>query len=137
MEHTIDKYLNSVSSDGMTTAELEYYLKSKCGIDAREEANKVPFRERFSITERKVAAASMQSAGKFLVASICNYFTLLGVCLKSQFKFSAKQIIDAYEWILYYINTLSNVKQFDLRMRDIAETLMEECKYCDSRFVAG
>ena len=134
VEETVNKYLNTVSDGGISSDQLQYFMKEKCGIDVKDEANKVPFRESFSLIERKVSAQSMQSAGKFLLASICNYFSLLGVCLKTQFKFSAKQILEAYEWIRYYINTLSRVKQFDLTIKDIAETLKEECKYCDSRF---
>ena len=137
VEQTIDEYLNTVSNGGMSTAQLQYFMKEKCKIDVREQANMVPFRERFALTERKIAPASQQSAGQFLVASICNYFSLLGVCLKTQFKFSTRQINEVYEWIRYYINTLSRVKQFDLTIRDIAECLAEECNYCDSRFVGA
>ena len=137
VEETVDKYLNTVSDGGITSDQLQYFMKEKCGIDVKYEANKVPFRERFALISKKVSAQSMQSAGTYLVASICNYFSLLGVCLKTQFKFSAKQISEAYEWIRYYINTLSRVSQFDLTIKDIAECLMDECKYCDSRFIGG
>lgn len=137
VEQTIDKYLNTVSDGGMSTEQLQYFMKEKCGIDVSDEASKVPFRESFYLVSRKVAPSSMQSAGKYLNASIINYFSLLGVCLKTQFKFSAKQISEAYGWIRYYINTLSSINQFDLTIRDIAECLMDECKYCDSRFVGG
>ena len=137
VEQTIDEYLNTVSCGGMSTEQLQYFMKEKCGIDVKDEANKVPFREGFYLIERKVAPASMQSAGKYLNASIINYFSLLGVCLKTKFKFPAKQINEVYEWIRYYINTLSMRSQFDLTIKDIAECLMDECKYCDSRFVGG
>lgn len=137
VENTIDEYLNTVSSGKMTAGELQYYMKEKCKIDVKEEVNKVPFRECFALTERKVNPASMPTAGKYILASICNYFSLLGVCLKTQFKFSARQINEVYEWIRFYINTLSRVKQFDLTIRDIAECLAEECNYCDSRFVGA
>ena len=135
VEKTIDKYLSTVSEGGLTTGQLQYFMSEKYGIDVKYEANKVPFRERFALISRKVESGSMQSAGTYLVASICNYFSLLGVCLKTQFKFSVRQIREAFEWIRYYIRTLSRRSQFDLTIKDIAECLMNECKYCDSRFI--
>lgn len=137
VEQTIDKYLSTVSDGELSTEQLQYFMSEKCGIDVKDEANMVPFRERFALISKKVSAQYMQSAGTYLVASICNYFSLLGVCLKTQFKFSVKQISEVFEWVRYYINTLSRVSQFDLKIKDIAECLMNECKYCDSRFVGG
>ena len=137
VEETVNEYLNTVSEGGLSTDELQYFMSEKCGIDVKYEANKVPFRERFALISRKVESGSMQSAGNYLLASICNYFSLLGVCLRTQFKFSTKKISEVFEWIRYYINTLSRVSQFDVTIKDIAECLMDECKYCDSRFVGG
>lgn len=134
VDENIDKLLCASANGELSAGQLQYFLKEKCRINVNEEANKVPSRERLYLVEQKISPASIPSAGKFLVASICNYFTLLGVCLKTQFKFSARQIKEVYEWIRYYINTLSRRKQFDLTIRDIAECLEEECKYCDSRF---
>lgn len=104
-------------------------------LDVKQEANIVPYRERFFLVRQKIAPASMKAAAAYLVASISNYFALLGVCLKSGFGFSAKKIREVYEWIRYYINTLSRQKEFKLTIKDIAECLLQECKYCDSRFV--
>lgn len=70
----------------------------------------------------------------YILAASHNALTLIGAALKSQFKFSSKQIQDVYEWIRYYINTLSRYDQFDLKIEDIALCLMEECNYCDERF---
>lgn len=137
VESTIDEYLKSSANDGMSINELQFFLEEKCSIDVKQEANKVPFRERFALTEYKINPDSRQSAGMYLLASICNYFSLLGVCLKTQFKFSARQIKEAYEWIRYYINTLSRYKQFELKIEDIAASVAEECKFCDRRFVGG
>ena len=137
VEKTIDKYLSTVYEGGLSTGQLQYFMSEKYGIDVKCEANKVPFRERFALISRKVESRSMQSAGNYILASICNYFSLLGVCLRTQFKFSIKKISEAFEWIRYYINTLSRVSQFDVTIQDIAECLMDECKYCDSRFVGG
>lgn len=132
VEMTIDTYLKSAANGELSTAKLEYFMKTKCNISVKEEANKVPFRERFSLIDRKVAPNSMQKAGQYLAASICNYFSLLGNCLKTQFKFSTRQIREVFEWILYYINSLS---QKYLDMTDVASVLYHECNYCDDRFV--
>ena len=134
VENTINAYLNAKADEDahLTTAELEYYMKTKCSISVTEEANKVPFRERFALVDRKVAPNSMQKAGQYLLASICNYFSLLGNCLKTQFRFSAKQIREVLDWIRYYINSLS---QKYLDMTDVASMLYHECDYCDKRFV--
>lgn len=133
VENTINAYLNAKADEDahLTTAELEYYMKTKCSISVTEEANKVPFRERFALVDKKVAPNSMQKAGQYLLASICNYFSLLGNCLKTQFRFSAKQIREVFDWIRYYINSLS---QKYLDMTDVASVLYHECDYCDKRF---
>lgn len=132
VEQTIDQYLNTVSDGGMSSEQLQYFLSEKCGINAKDEANKVPFRERFALISKKVSAQSMQSAGTYLVASICNYFSLLGVCLKTQFKFSAKQIKEVYEWIRYCIGSISMGYE---TMTGVASVLEWECKYIDKRFI--
>ncbi len=137
VENTIDAYLSAQEQGEFTFVGLEKLLKEKCKIDVKEEANKVPFRERFALTKYKINADSQQSAGMYLLASICNYFSLLGVCLKTQFKFSTRQIKEVYKWIRYYINTLWRQKQFDLTIDMIAHCLIEEVGYCDFRYARG
>ena len=65
------------------------------------------------------------------------FFALLGVCLKTQFKFSARQIREVHEHIRSYINTLSQYKRYELKIEDIAASVAEECKFFDRRFVGG
>lgn len=132
VEQTIDKYLNTVSDGGLSTEQLQYFLNEKCGIDVKRESNMVPFRERFVLTSKNVSAQSMQSAGRYLAASICNYFSLLGVCLKTQFKFSARQIKEVYEWIRYYIKSIAMGYE---TMTGVASVMEHECKYIDERFI--
>ena len=134
LEHSIDEYMASEAEGGLHTDEMMRFMKESCDIDIKAEVNVVPFRERFALTKYKIHADSQQSAGMYLLASICNYFSLLGVCLRKHFKFTPKQIREAYGWIRYYINTLARPKQFELTINDIAECLMEEVKYCDFRF---
>lgn len=133
LENTIDKYIES-KADGLKMDELIYFLQTKYNIDVKEEANQVPFRERFALTKHKINADSQKEAGMYILASICNYFSLLGVCLKTQFKFTTNQIKKVYWYIRDYINTLSRYKQFELTIDMIAESVMEEVGYCDPRF---
>lgn len=137
VEETVDKYLEKAATGAVTESEMMFLLKQKYDIDTKEEANKVPFRERFALTKAHILPESKQSAGMYLLASISNYFTLLGICLKTQFKFSARQIREVYEHIRSYINTLSNYKRYELKIEDIAVSVAEECKFIDRRFVGG
>lgn len=131
VEQTIDSYLGTVAEEKISSEELQYFMNEKCGINVKDEANKVPFRERFALTEHRIAAKSMQSAGNYLLASICNYFSLLGVCLKTQFKFSARQVKEVFEWVRYYINSISAGYE---TLTGVASVLFYECNYCDKRF---
>lgn len=135
LEQTMDELRASKDTVGISLEDMIGYIKRRYAIDIREEVNVVPFRERFALITYKIHAESQQSAGMYLLASICDYFTFLGVVLREQFKFSKRQIKEVYEWIRYYINTLSRQKQFDLTIKDIAECLIEEVGYCDFRFV--
>lgn len=135
VEEEMDKLLKKAAAGKETETEMMFLLKEKYKIDTKEEANKVPFFERFAITERKFPFESKQSAGMYLLASICNYFTLLGTCLKIQFEFSKNQIEKAYFYIRDYINTLLRPKQFGLTIGMIAESVKIECGYIDERFV--
>ena len=132
VEQTIDKYLNTVSDGGMTTDQLQYFMNEKCKINVKNEANKVPFRERFALISKSVSAKSLQAAGTYLAASICSYFSLLGVCLKTQFKFSTRQIKEVYEWIRYYIGSISMGYE---TITGVASVMEYECKYIDERFI--
>ena len=132
VEQTIDNYLDSVSKGELSVGQLQYFLKEKCNINVMEEANKVPFRHRFCLVQRKVAPQSMQSAGSYLLAQICDYFSLLGVCLKTKFKFSTRQIREVYEWVRYYIGSISMGYE---TMVGVASVLEWECKYIDKRFI--
>lgn len=131
VENIISEYLKTTASGGLSTEQLQYFMKEKCGIDVKVEANKVPFRERFSLVERKVAASSMQSAGTYLAASICNYFSLIGVCLKTNFGFSKNKIKEVFGWIRYYINSLATGYE---TLTGVASVLYYECHYSDQRY---
>ena len=132
VEQTIETYLGDSEKDGMSAEELGYFMKTKCGIDVREETNKIPYRESFYLVERKIAPNCMIQANKFLLAQVFNYFAMLGVCLKTQFKFSGNQIRQVYERIRYLINCLATGYE---TMTGIVSVLEWECKYIDKRFI--
>lgn len=131
VENTIDAYLESISEEELATVKLEYYLREKCGINVREEANQIPFRECFALTGKKIAYASRQTAGRCLAAAVCNYFSLLGTCLKTKFNFSARKVKECFEWVRYYLNSITGGYE---TMAGVASVLFYECKYCDARY---
>lgn len=135
VENTIDQYLQKAANGLMTETQMMHLLKEKYDIDVKAEANKVPFKERFYLTKAYILPESKQSAGMYLLESICNYFALLGTCLKTQFKFSKNRIEKAFYHIRDYINTLSRPKQFELTMPMIAESVKIECGFIDKRFI--
>ena len=65
-----------------------------------------------------------------VLVSICA--ALLGVCLKTGFNFSKRQVAETLEWIRYYINSLATGYE---TMTGIASVMEQECKYCDPRFI--
>lgn len=136
LENTINTYLENMSSGELTIDSLDFYMSETAKINVKDEANQVPFNERFALTHFKVGANMKPTVGMYILDTIYHYYVLLGVCLKSQFEFSPAKIMDVYKWIRYFMNTLSRPKQFDLTMKDIAELLMEEVKYVDERFIA-
>lgn len=133
VEQTIETYLGDAEKDGMSAEELGYFMKTKCGIDVREETNKIPYRESFYLVERKIAPSCMIQANKFLLAQVFNYFAMLGVCLKTKFKFSSNQIRQVYERIRYLINCIATGYE---TMAGIASVLEHECKYIDKEHFA-
>lgn len=131
VEQTIDTYVENAKG-GTTGEELGFYLKDKCKIDVKEETNKIPYRDSFYLVGRKIAPNCMIQANKFILAQVFNYFAMLGVCLRTQFKFSANQINQVYEWVRFYINCLATGYE---TMTGIASVLEHECKYIDKRFI--
>lgn len=131
VEQTIDTYVEN-AKDGTTAEELSFYLKDKCKIDVKQETNKIPYRDSFYLVGRKIATNCMIQANKFILAQVFNYFAMLGVCLRTQFKFSANKIKQVYEWVRFYINCLATGYE---TMTGIASVLEHECKYIDKRFI--
>lgn len=132
-ENTTNAYRNSIAEGEMSIDSLHFYMKETAGIDVKTETNKIPFNERFFLISIKVDASYKPTAGMDILSSTYKYFVLLGVCLKTQFDFSPEKILEVYEWIRYYINSLSRYKQLDLKMEDIATYLAEKINYCDTR----
>ena len=135
LEDTVNTYLEKNRTDkNMSTEALVYFLKEKASIDIAREVNMIPYRECVLLSgEQK----PLPETGKLVAAAIYNYFALSCVALKTVFKFSANKLCEYMKWIRYYINTLSRKNRFDLTIKDIAVVLMDECKYCDARFVGA
>lgn len=132
LENTVDTYRNNAEKEpNLTGRALAHFLKETSDIDIRNEVNVVPYRECTSLAERNTP-----ETGKIILAVLYNYFALSCTALKTVFKFSANKLKEYMNWIRYYINTLSRRKQFEVTVKDIAEVLMDECKYCDARFVS-
>lgn len=129
VEQTIDQYFASAANGELTQRELQYILKSKWGIDSGEEADKIPFRHLFALIDEEKLS---QSTGMCILASVLNYFSLLGVCLKTKMKMSANSILRLYDRIRYYIDSIATGYE---TMVGVASVLYRECKYCDPRFI--
>lgn len=133
----LEDKINDLLDGEVSCNELEYYLSKKKGIDLTNVD--VPQRELlgFQSVPYDNKILPLQNKINVIAGSVSDYIVLSVTALKEVFNFSKCKIMEYVNWIVYYINTLSNVKQFDLRMRDIAECLMEECNYCDIRFVVS
>ena len=134
LDEYMDIFLEDVEVQKMSTKELEDSFMKRTNINIREEANLVPFRERFYITRYEIHPESQRQAGYELAASIGVSFLILGLILKEKFKFSANQIKKLYCRIRDHINTLSRFKQFELTLDGVAEGLLEDTKYSVKRF---
>lgn len=129
VEQKIDRYLASAEGGELTQAKMQYYLRTEWNIDPIEEANKIPFRHLFALVgEEKLS----QQTGMLILASVLNYFSLLGVCLKTVMKMSANSIRRLYDRIRYYMDSIA--KGYET-MVGVASILYQECQYCDPRFV--
>lgn len=134
LDEYMDIFLEDVEVQKISTKALEDSFMKRTNINIREEANLVPFRERFYITRYKIHPESQKQAGYELLGSISVSFLVLGLILKEKFKFSANQIKKLYCRIRDHINTLSRFKQFELTLDGVAEGLLEDTKYTVKRF---
>ncbi len=129
VEQTIDQYLATAEKGELTQKQIQYVLKSKWNIDVLGTTDRIPFRQLFALAgEEKLS----QDAGMCILASVSNYLSLLGVCLKTQMKMSASSIRRLYDRILYYIDSIAAGYE---TMLGVASVLYQECKYCDTRFI--
>ena len=136
LDEYMDIFLEDAEVQKISTKALEENFIKKTKINIREEANLVPFRERFYVTRYKIHPESQRQAGFELLGSISVSFLILGLVLKEKFKFSANQIRKLYCRIRDHINTLSRFKQFGLTLDGVAEGLMEDTKYEVRKFSA-
>lgn len=110
---------------------MSVYLKSKYGIDIKEEVGKIPQRQLMVLYAKKGFCIERE-AYRLSSASSFNYFALTLTILKKEFKLSVKQLQQFLDKFVDYIDTLANYKQFSLTVSMIAESLSNEIKFvCD------
>lgn len=131
LQDFLKSYLDEAASGGNTGKGLSVYLKSKYGIDIKEEVGKIPQRQLMNLYAKKGFCIERESY-RLSSASLFNYFALTLTILKKEFKLSVKQLQEFLDKLVDYIDTLANYKQFQLTVPMIAETLADEIKFvCD------
>lgn len=133
LKNVVDTYLEqSVTEEDVSMQTLMRVLKKNAGIDIRQEVKRIPYRECVVFDGEK---NHHPYTGRIVSEAIYSYFVLSCVALKVIFKFSSKKLMEYLDYMRDMVNTLSRRKQFGLTVKDIAEVLMVECKYCDERYV--
>lgn len=131
LQDFLKSYLDEAASGGNTGKDLSVYLKSKYGIDIKEEVGKIPQRQLMTLYAKKGFCIERE-AYRLPSASLFSYFALTLTILKKEFKITAKQLQYFTDKFIDYIDTLANYKQFQLTVPMIAETLADEIKFvCD------
>lgn len=135
LETALNEYLDKAREDkNMNGTAMAYLLKEKYNIDIKAEVNSIPSREILSIFGAN-SILKQNEVYALVSASLYNYLAMTCVILKTLFKLPAvdvKKFVSDYKDI---INTISRVKQFDLRFSDIAECLANEVKFVDERYI--
>lgn len=131
LQDFLKSYLDEAASGGNTGKDLSVYLKSKYGIDIKEEVGKIPQRQLMNMYAKKGFCIERE-AYRITCASMFNYLAFTLITLKKEFKLSVKQLQQFTDKFIDYIDTLANYKQFQLTVPMIAETLVNEIKFvCD------
>ena len=126
LQDFLKSYLDEAASGGNTGKDLSVYLKSKYGINIKEEVGQLMnmYAKKGFCIEREAYRLSS--------ASLFNYFALTLTILKKEFKITAKQLQYFTDKFIDYIDTLANYKQFQLTVPMIAQSLADEIKFvCD------
>lgn len=131
LQDFLKSYLDEAASGGNTGKDLSVYLKSKYGINIKEEVGKIPQRQLMNMYAKKGFCIERE-AYRLSSASLFNYFALTLTILKKEFKITAKQLQYFTDKFIDYIDTLANYKQFQLTVPMIAQSLADEIKFvCD------
>lgn len=131
LQDFLKSYLDEAASGGNTGKDLAVYLKSKYGIDIKEEVGKIPQRQLMNLYAKKGFCIERE-AYRLSSASLFNYFALTLTILKKEFKLTVKQLHYFSDKFIDYIDTLANYKQFQLTVPMIAQSLENEIKFvCD------
>lgn len=131
LQDFLKSYLDKAASGGNTGKDLSVYLKSKYGIDIKEEVGKIPQRQLMNLYAKKGFCIERE-AYRITCASMFNYLAFTLITLKQCFKLSVNQLQQFTDKFIDYIDTLANYKQFQLTVPMIAQSLANEIKFiCD------
>lgn len=141
LESSINQCLEKGADRNIGGLHYANYLLERCHIDVNEEVNKIPYRDRMFLVYDKLPrnAAVANITGQVVLAAIFNYIAMSGTVLREEFRFSVRQLREYIEWIRYWMGSITLWKENDGKRGEcvecIAQILLEECKYCDSRYV--
>lgn len=128
----LEQGLNNLLNDKVSTLEWAEYLTREKGIDLS--SVDIPQRDLIAFQNLGYNNNNLPLKNKIDVVfgTVSDYIILSVVVLKTQFKFSKKQIEKYVDGICYLINCLATGYE---TMTGIASVLEWECKYIDKRFI--
>lgn len=133
---TLNEYLDRArednSFDGVHTA---YALKEKYKVDIDKEVKSIPSRELIKLFHTHNTVLKQNDTYALVTASMFNFLSITCILLKTQFKFSVKDLKKFIFDFKDFLNTLSRVEQFDLTFKGIAQCLAEEVGFIDERYI--
>lgn len=128
----LEERVNDLLNEGPSCEEMVFYLKEK-GIDLMN----VEIPQRDLMGFQKIGYNNdilpLKNKVNVVLGSVSDYIILSVTALRTNMKFTKKQVVEYIEWIQYYINSIS--RKIFLDMVDVASVLYHECKYCDPRFI--
>ena len=126
----LEEKVNQLMEGNTSCEELAVFLQKK-GIDLMEVD--IPQRDLMGFQDIAYNNNILPLKNKvYVVLGAVSDFIVLSATSLREMKLSKRQLMEYVDWVLYYINSLS---QKYLDMIDVASVLYHECNYCDVRFV--
>lgn len=126
----LEEKVNKLMEGNTSCEELAVFLQKK-GIDLME----VDIPQRDLMGFQDIAYNNnilpLKNKVNVVLGAVSDFIVLSATSLR-EMKLSKRQLMKYVDWVLYYINSLS---QKYLDMIDVASVLYHECNYCDVRFV--